>query len=67
MAAAGQGRIHVLQWLLEMGVDVTAINSVRETAYDIAQRFSHLGCVKLLGRCSGEVVQCSDFIVGTLV
>ncbi|KAK7090405.1 ankyrin repeat domain-containing protein 42-like [Littorina saxatilis] len=47
--AAGQGHLHILQWLVEMGADVEITNNAGETPRDIARRFAHLACVKLLG------------------
>ncbi|KAK6194561.1 hypothetical protein SNE40_000176 [Patella caerulea] len=47
--AAGQGHLRVLQWLVEMGSDMTIENSAGETPRDVALRFSHLACVKILG------------------
>ncbi|XP_041370162.1 ankyrin repeat domain-containing protein 42-like [Gigantopelta aegis] len=47
--AAGQGHIHILQWLVEMGADLDILNQAGESPRDIARRFSQLACVKLLG------------------
>lgn len=47
--AAGQGHIHILQWLIEMGANMNITNSAGETSRDVAHRFSQLACVKLLG------------------
>lgn len=46
--AAGQGNIHVLQWLIENGIDLKITNNSGETAQDIASRFGQLAAVKLL-------------------
>ncbi|XP_052258564.1 ankyrin repeat domain-containing protein 42-like [Dreissena polymorpha] len=48
--AAGQGHVHVLQWLIEMGANLSITNQSGETPRDVARRFSKLACVKLLGR-----------------
>ena len=48
MLAAGQGHIHVLQWLIENGADLKVVNESGETARDVAQRFAQLACIKLL-------------------
>ncbi|XP_060580276.1 ankyrin repeat domain-containing protein 42-like isoform X2 [Ruditapes philippinarum] len=48
--AAGQGHVHVLQWLIEMGANMSITNQAGETPRDVARRFSKLACVKLLGR-----------------
>ena len=50
LTAAGQGHIHVLQWLIEMGANMSITNQAGETPRDVARRFSKLACVKLLGR-----------------
>lgn len=46
--ASGQGCSNVLQWLIEMGADLSIRNNAGETAKDLAERFAHLGCIKLL-------------------
>ena len=48
--AAGQGHLHLLQWLIEMGANMSITNLSGETPRDVARRFSKLACVKLLGR-----------------
>ncbi|XP_052782421.1 ankyrin repeat domain-containing protein 42-like isoform X1 [Mya arenaria] len=48
--AAGQGHVHILQWLIEMGANMSITNQSGETPRDVARRFSKLACVKLLGR-----------------
>ncbi|KAH3821267.1 hypothetical protein DPMN_123030 [Dreissena polymorpha] len=48
--AAGQGHVHVLQWLIEMGANMSITNKSGEIPRDVAWRFSKLACVKLLGR-----------------
>ena len=53
-SAAGQGHLHILQWLVEMGADVEISNAAGETPRDIARRFAHLACVKLLGGDPGQ-------------
>jgi len=54
MTAAGQGHIHILQWLVEMGANMTITNQAGETPRDVARRFSQLACVKLLGGDPGK-------------
>ncbi|CAF0768172.1 unnamed protein product [Brachionus calyciflorus] len=46
--AAGQGHLHILQWLIENGADLKLTNHAEETARDVAKRFAQLACVKLL-------------------
>jgi len=48
MTAAGQGHIEILQWLLEMGADMSITNHAGETAKDVAQRYARLAAVRLL-------------------
>lgn len=50
ISAAGQGHVHILQWLIEMGANMSITNQAGETPRDVARRFSKLACVKLLGR-----------------
>ncbi|BFZ00782.1 hypothetical protein BsWGS_03821 [Bradybaena similaris] len=52
--AAGQGQVHVLQWLIEMGANTYITNQAGETARDVASRFAQLACVKLLGGSEPE-------------
>lgn len=52
--AAGQGHMHILQWLIEMGADMEIANTAGETPRDIARRFAQLACVKLLGGDPGK-------------
>ena len=47
--AAGQGHLHILQWLLEMGANMELATQSGETPKDIARRFAQLACLKLLG------------------
>lgn len=60
--AAGQGHLHILQWLIEMGADVEITNTAGETPRDIARRFAHLACVKLLG---GDPEEDTSVVVGS--
>ena len=53
LTAAGQGHIEVLQWLLEMGADMTIINSANEMPKDVARRFGRLAAVRLLDDSQG--------------
>ncbi|RNA14408.1 ankyrin repeat domain-containing 42 [Brachionus plicatilis] len=46
--AAGQGHLHILQWLIENGADLKLTNQAGETARDVAKRFAQLACVKML-------------------
>lgn len=47
--AAGQGHIHVLQWLIEMGASMDLTTQSGETPKDVARRFGQLACLKLIG------------------
>jgi len=47
--AAGQGHLHVLQWLIEMGANMELTTQSGETAKDVARRFAQLACLKILG------------------
>ena len=47
--AAGQGHLHVLQWLIEMGANLELTSQTGETTKDVARRFGQLGCLKILG------------------
>ncbi len=51
--AAGQGHVHILQWLIENGADLKITNQAGETARDVAKRFAHLACVKILETDAG--------------
>jgi len=46
--AAGQGHLHILEWLIEMGANMSVNNNAGETAKDIAARFAQLAAVKML-------------------
>ena len=46
--AAGQGHIHILQWLIENGADFRILNQSGETSQDVAKRFAQLAAVKML-------------------
>lgn len=61
VTAAGNGHLHVLQWLVEMGANMTIQNQAGETPRDVARRFSQLACVKLLGGDPG-IEKCLVFI-----
>jgi len=55
LTAAGQGHVEVLQWLLEMGADMTIMNSASEMPKDVARRFARLAAVRLLDDSQGEM------------
>ena len=59
--AAGQGHLHILEWLIENGADFKLVNQAGESARDVAKRFAQLGCVKLLESEIGKY--CSSLIV----
>jgi ankyrin repeat domain-containing protein 42 len=42
-----------LQWLIENGADLKITNQAGETARDVAKRFAHLACVKILENDAG--------------
>lgn len=46
--AAGQGHIHVIQWLIDNGADLKIANQTGELPLDVAKRFAQLACIKLL-------------------
>ncbi|XP_026696900.1 ankyrin repeat domain-containing protein 42 isoform X1 [Athene cunicularia] len=52
--AAGQGHIHCLRWLMEMGADCDITNDAGETPKDVAKRFSQLAAVELLTQRTGD-------------
>ncbi|NXX88125.1 ANR42 protein, partial [Centropus bengalensis] len=52
--AAGQGHIHCLQWLIEMGADGDITNDAGETPKDVAKRFAQQAAVKLLAQSTGD-------------
>ncbi|XP_025890720.1 ankyrin repeat domain-containing protein 42, partial [Nothoprocta perdicaria] len=52
--AAGQGHIHCLQWLIEMGADCDITNEAGETPKDVAKRFAQLAAVELLTQRTGD-------------
>ncbi|NWW46696.1 ANR42 protein, partial [Pedionomus torquatus] len=52
--AAGQGHIHCLEWLMEMGADCDITNDAGETPKDVAKRFSQLAAVELLTKGTGD-------------
>ena len=64
VSAAGQGHLDVLQWLIEMGANMTITNSAGESPRDIARRFAQLAAVKLLGGDNGmyDTSLCQDTI-----
>ena len=47
--AAGNGRLEVLKWLMERGANMTILNAAGENVRDVALRFGHLHCAKLIG------------------
>jgi len=47
--ACGNGKIPVLKWLIEEGANMLLLNNAGETPRDVACRFGHLACAKLLG------------------
>ncbi|WAR27946.1 ANR42-like protein [Mya arenaria] len=47
--AAAQGHVHILQWLMESGADLTLRNTQGRTALDVARKYSNRTCVKMLG------------------
>ncbi|NXJ43130.1 ANR42 protein, partial [Ciconia maguari] len=57
--AAGQGHIHCLQWLIEMGADCDIMNDAGETPKDVAKRFAQPAAVELLTQRTGDS-NCSD-------
>ncbi|XP_059144476.1 ankyrin repeat domain-containing protein 42-like [Physella acuta] len=61
--AAGQGHINILQWLIEMGANMTITNQAGETPCDVARRFAQLACAKLLGGTSLD--EAEELVVGT--
>ena len=48
ISAAGQGHLGVLEWLIEMGANMTVNNNAGETPKDVAARFAQLAAVKML-------------------
>ncbi|XP_009991147.1 PREDICTED: ankyrin repeat domain-containing protein 42 [Tauraco erythrolophus] len=52
--AAGQGHIHCLQWLIEMGADCDITNDAGETPKDVAKRFSQQAAAELLTQRTGD-------------
>ncbi|XP_062423351.1 ankyrin repeat domain-containing protein 42 [Rhea pennata] len=52
--AAGQGHLHCLQWLIEMGADCDITNEAGETPKDVAKRFAQLAAVELLTQRTGD-------------
>ena len=66
--AAAQGHVHVLQWLIESGIDLTVRNSQGKRAVDVARRYGNKSCVKVLGGNPGTCIDkslllCSFFVV----
>lgn len=47
-AAAGQGHLGILEWLIEMGANMSVNNNAGETPKDVAARFAQLAAVKIL-------------------
>lgn len=57
LLAAGQGNLAVLEWLIEMGANLTINNSAGETPKDVAARFAQLAAVKMLkGVTIGKII-----------
>ncbi|NXN28203.1 ANR42 protein, partial [Nycticryphes semicollaris] len=52
--AAGQGHIHCLQWLMEMGADCDITNDAGETPKDVAKRFAQPAAVELMTQGTGD-------------
>ncbi|XP_065688913.2 ankyrin repeat domain-containing protein 42 isoform X2 [Patagioenas fasciata] len=52
--AAGQGHIHCLQWLIDMGADCGITDDAGETPRDVAKRFAQLAAVELLTQRTGD-------------
>ncbi|XP_014813814.1 PREDICTED: ankyrin repeat domain-containing protein 42 isoform X2 [Calidris pugnax] len=52
--AAGQGHVHCLQWLMEMGADCDITNDAGETPKDVAKRFAQPAAVELLTQGTGD-------------
>lgn len=48
-SAAGQGHLDILEWLIEVGANMTITNNAGETPKDVARRFAQLAVIKLLG------------------
>ena len=69
--AAAQGHVHVLQWLIESGIDLTVRNSQGKRAVDVARRYGNKSCVKVLGGNPGTCIDkslllCYFFVVVAL-
>ncbi|XP_072849607.2 ankyrin repeat domain-containing protein 42 [Pogona vitticeps] len=62
--AAGQGHLHVLEWLIEREADCNIANEAGETPKDIAKRFAQLAVVEYLrnkmGNDSDEEIEVQD-------
>lgn len=52
--AAGQGHVELLQWLIEMGANMSITNVAGERPRDVARRFAQLAVVRLLGEDEDE-------------
>ncbi|KAK2519417.1 ankyrin repeat domain-containing protein 42 isoform X1 [Columba livia] len=52
--AAGQGHIHCLQWLIDMGADCGITDDAGETPRDVAKRFAQPAAVELLTQRTGD-------------
>ncbi|XP_010177109.1 PREDICTED: LOW QUALITY PROTEIN: ankyrin repeat domain-containing protein 42-like, partial [Mesitornis unicolor] len=52
--AAGQGHIHCLQWLIEMGANCDVTNDAGETPKDVAKRSAQLAAMELLAQRTGD-------------
>uniref|UniRef100_A0A8D0BQG9 Ankyrin repeat domain 42 n=1 Tax=Salvator merianae TaxID=96440 RepID=A0A8D0BQG9_SALMN len=62
--AAGQGHLHVLEWLINREADCNIANEAGETPKDIAKRFAQLATVeylrKKMGNDSDEEIDVAD-------
>lgn len=63
LTAAGQGHLNVLEWLIEMGANLSVNNSAGENPKDVAARFAQLAAVKMLkgvahGTYQKEIASC---------
>eukprot|EP01135_Chromosphaera_perkinsii_P007210 Nk52_evm18s745 gene=Nk52_evmTU18s745 len=59
--AAGEGHVHVLQKLYELGANFMILNNREETAYDIALRLEREQCILFLESITNGVPSIADF------
>ncbi|XP_061484938.1 ankyrin repeat domain-containing protein 42 isoform X4 [Rhineura floridana] len=52
--AAGQGHLHVLEWLINREANCNIANEAGETAKDVAKRFAQLAAVQYLSKRMGN-------------